>query len=96
MASLHICRDPQGYWFLSHEADDGTLRLLAHQVPSREMLIETVNDLTASGPFVGLATFIDDEALFVEQAGLAKAAPDPTSMAPYVRPEPNLARRLWK
>jgi hypothetical protein len=96
MAGLHIGRDAQGYSFLSHEADDGTLRLLAHQVPSRDMLVEKVNELTASGPFAGLATFIDDEDLLFEQARLAKAAPDAASMAPYTRPEPRLALRPWK
>ncbi|HUE85376.1 MAG TPA: hypothetical protein VMO26_04795 [Vicinamibacterales bacterium] len=49
MDKLHITQDDHGYWMLSHEQEDGTLTLLAHQFATPDHLIENANEMIAEG-----------------------------------------------
>lgn len=49
MDKLHIAQDENGFWSLSHEADDGTMSLLAHDFATPKHLIENAQELVDSG-----------------------------------------------
>ena len=85
MKRLHVTQDSNGFWFLSLENEDGSLKLLAHRFPSRELLLHEANTLAARGRLQGSQVVADPP-----EAAQSFAAPArPTQ---YVRPEPKRAR----
>jgi hypothetical protein len=83
---LHVTQDSSGFWLLSVEEEDGSLKLLAHQFPSRELLLHEANTLAAQGHLQGSEVVADPPQQVAEslapQAGAAQ----------YVRPQPKRAR----
>ena len=84
MDRLHITQDDDGYWMLSHESSDGTLRLLAHHFPTPDHLIENAREMVAQGRVQ--ATLHIDPPRPAEEA-LRSEAPDDKE-----KPSPRKAR----
>ena len=82
---LHVTQDGTGFWLLSLEDEDGSLKLLAHQFPSRDLLLHEANTLAAHGHLQGAEVVADPPQ--AEAQGLALAA-DATH---YTRPHPKRA-----
>jgi hypothetical protein len=86
VAKLHITQDAHNYWMLSHEADDGTLTLVAHQFDSPAKPLEMAQELMAEGRFTGqIVMDTPREAT----AGIAAIAAAPAGE--YVTPQPRKA-----
>jgi hypothetical protein len=82
---LHVTQDSNGFWLLSLENEDGSLKLLAHRFPSRELLLHEADALAAHGRLQGAQVVADPPEM---AHGLAAPA-RPTH---YVRPDPKRAR----
>jgi hypothetical protein len=83
---LHVTQDSNGFWLLSLENEDGSLKLLGHQFPSREILLNEANNLAAHGQLQGSEVLADPPRM--EAEGLAPSA----GSAEYVRPQPKRVR----
>ena len=59
MTKLHITQDDYGFWQLSVEDHDGTLRLLAHQSDSQAHLIDDAHELVAEGKYPDAVVIVD-------------------------------------
>ena len=57
---IHITQDEYGFWFMSLEEEDGTLKLLAHHFTKPDHLIQEAHEMAAS-------VVIGPEARFVKQ-----------------------------
>ena len=86
MAKLHITQDDHSYWMLSHEGDDGTLTLVAHQFATPTKPLELAQELIAEGRFQG--HIVMDPPREVSPAGDVPAATGPGE---YVTPKPRKA-----
>ena len=82
---LHVTQDSSGFWILSLENEDGSLKLLAHRFPDRDVLLHEANLLAATGYLKGAQVLADPPEM---AQGLAPAA-RPTN---YVLPQPKRAR----
>jgi hypothetical protein len=82
---LHVTQDSNGYWLLSFEDDDGSLRLLAHLSASRELLLDEAKTFAAHGRFQGAEVLADPPGRAQNLAPLA----DSTE---YVVPQPKRVR----
>jgi hypothetical protein len=82
---LHVTQDSNGFWFLSLENEDGSLKLLAHRFPSRELLMHEANALAAHGRLQGAEILADPP-------GMAESLAPPARPTHYVRPQPKRAR----
>jgi hypothetical protein len=82
---LHVTQDSNGFWLLSLENEDGSLKLLAHRFPSRDLLVHEANSLAEKGRLQGAEVIADPP----EPAQSLAAPAAPTR---YVRPEPKRAR----
>jgi hypothetical protein len=49
MHRLHITQDDYKYWMLSHEKEDGTLILIAHQFENADHVIELALEMVRDG-----------------------------------------------
>ncbi len=59
MQKLHITQDEAGYWMMSLEEEDGSLKLLAHRFLSPEHLVEDAHDLVKDGVYPGATVVVD-------------------------------------
>lgn len=82
---LHVTKDSNGFWILSLENEDGSLKLLAHRFPDRDVLLHEADLLAATGHLKGAEVVADPPEM---AQGLAPAA-RPTH---YVLPQPKRAR----
>lgn len=86
MAKFHITQDDHSYWMLSHEGDDGTLTLVAHQFATPDKPLEIARELIAEGRFTGTVVMDPPRATPVGGGPAVAAAPDE-----YVTPQPRKA-----
>jgi hypothetical protein len=93
MNRLHVTQDDAGYWMLSLEEEDGSLKLLAHQFPSQDLLLNEVTELTQRGALHGAEVVADPPAAPQAPDAFAGALASAESRpAGYTRPEPKRAR----
>lgn len=59
MRKLHITQDDFGFWQLSLEEADGTLRLLAYRGDTPDHLIENAHDLVSEGRYPDAVVVVD-------------------------------------
>src|ERR1043166_7155444 len=84
MKRLHVTQDSNGFWLLSLENEDGSLKLLAHESASRDLLLHEAKTLVARGRFRG-AEIVADPPAPTPTAGLDRPTHDPP-------PKPKRAR----
>lgn len=93
MDRLHVTQDDAGYWMLSLEQEDGSLKLLAHQFPSQDLLLNEVTELTQRGALRGAEVIADPPlAPQVPEALPGTLTSVASPVAGYTRPEPKRAR----
>lgn len=59
MTKLHVTQDDFGFWQLSLEEPDGSLRLLAHRAETADHLVENARELVAEGRYPDAAVVVD-------------------------------------
>jgi hypothetical protein len=59
MTKLHITQDNFGFWQLSIEDNDGSLRLLAHHSETQAHLVENAHDLVEEGKYPDAVVIVD-------------------------------------
>jgi hypothetical protein len=59
MRKLHITQDDFGFWELSLEEHDGTLRLLAYRGETPDHLIENAHELVTDGRYPDAVVVVD-------------------------------------
>jgi hypothetical protein len=59
MSKLHITQDDYGFWQLSLEDNDGSLRLLAHHSETASHLIENAHELVEEGKYPDAVVMVD-------------------------------------
>jgi hypothetical protein len=82
---LHVTQDSNGFWLLSLENEDGSLKLLAHRFPSREILLHEANTLAEHGRLQGAQVVADSP-------DMAEGLGAPVRPTHYVLPQPKRAR----
>ena len=88
MKKLHVTQDSNGYWILSLENEDGSLKLLAHLSASRDLLLHEANTLAAHGRYQGAEVLADPPAT---AASASTESPEAKSTE-YVLPQPKRVR----
>jgi hypothetical protein len=83
MRKLHVTQDDFGFWQLSLEEADGSLRLLAHRAETADHLVENARELVAEGRYRDAAVVVDPP-----RKTVAEAAPD---LDNYTVPPPRKA-----
>ena len=86
MAKFHIAQDDHRYWMLTHEGDDGTLTLVAHQFATPAKPLEIAQELIAEGRFQGEIVMDSPRGTPADAAARAVRTP-----GQYVRPGPRKA-----
>ena len=92
---LHVTQDSDGSWLLSLENEDGSLKLLAHSFPSRELLLHEAETFAEHGRFQGAEVLADPpKAAQNLEAAAASTEADSTEgdSAEYVPPQPKRVR----
>jgi hypothetical protein len=99
-AKIHITQDQYGFWFMSMEEPDGTLRLLAHHFTKPDHLIEQAHEMasevkiqsgrTAANAFLERAAGSD--IVVVTDPSRGNVSPNPEDWpADYLPPQPRKA-----
>jgi hypothetical protein len=57
--ALHVTQDDHGYWSLSLERDDGSLKLLEWQAVTADQLIENAYQLVNGGRYPDAVVLVD-------------------------------------
>jgi len=85
-----VTQDSDGSWLLSLENEDGSLKLLAHSFPSRELLLHEAETLTEQGRLQGAEVLADPE--MAHDSAAAADATEEVSAEEYVPPKPKRVR----
>jgi hypothetical protein len=59
MNRLHVTQDDDGFWQLTLEKDDGTLKPLAHQFLEPDHLVQTARELVQEGRYPDAVIVVD-------------------------------------
>ena len=85
MPRLHISQDDTGFWQLSLEEDGGQMKLISHQFPSPDHLIQDARELVEDDGELHGAAIVIGAPRPRPQAAFESAPRD------YVRPAPRKA-----
>src|SRR5438046_2090129 len=95
---IHITQDEHGFWFMSLEEPDGTLKLLAHHFASPNHLIEDAHEMASAvkGNVFAADSFLEHEAgadiVVVADPPRTQITSDPAQWpADYQPPKPKKA-----